>query len=242
MDSLQLPGLPVDVTSHVKPQETVQSTPWYAKGAYVKKPNSCKSLRGAHGSNASLPAEQPPQKANLFLQFTESDFPAWQAACRRKFPSAVHALHQGHNLSSKLLMESVFAASCFCTNHQLQQGTRKTAHRAGLTLRTSTKTDRTPEEENRLSPCLSSNALNPNSASTGSENMLPKALKWNKCQLPHSSPKKRLAVFYRHPENPERETNLKGNHLKDSTLTKNMCCHPINKSSTFHMQTLPEPP
>lgn len=38
------------------------------------------------------------------------------------------------------------------------------------------------------------------------------------------------------------EANLKGNHLKDLSLTKNACCHPINKSSTSHMQTLPEPP
>lgn len=32
--------------------------------------------REVRGSNPSLPAEQSPQKVNLFLELTESDFPA----------------------------------------------------------------------------------------------------------------------------------------------------------------------
>lgn len=35
----QLPVFPVDVTNHVKPHETVQSTPLYAKGAYARSQN-----------------------------------------------------------------------------------------------------------------------------------------------------------------------------------------------------------
>lgn len=122
MHPAQLTGLPERV--HDQPNEATGDS---AKHFLICQRSICEEAklprfsREVRGSNTSLPAEWSPQKVNLFLEFTESDFPAWQTTHKLgwSFPSQYMHHTKAATWAAKLFIEPVFAASCFSPNHCL---------------------------------------------------------------------------------------------------------------------------